>query len=210
MREILQRIDAEAVLDGGGPSLLQKAIDALIEAATPESGFFPQLEMRREGLADLPKPKLPDGYTLRTYREGDSQHWRTIIGASFRHEQSEESFRRSMLYRPDADLSRIHFACDHSGRPVATAAAYGDNETGYVHYVGALPEAAGQGLGRAVSLAVLRHMSQRGCQAVRLHTDDWRHPAIKTYWRLGFRPEVTHRSHHDRWRIARRNLKLED
>lgn len=201
LAEVMTRLDSEAILRGRGSELIRNAIDALILDSGPSSALFPQLEMRRERLDDLPELAIPSGYSHRTFREGDSVHWRSVIASAFNEERDEEAFRRDMLYRPDANLSRIHFLCRSDGLPVATAAAYGDDECGYVHYVGVQPSHHGLGLGRLVTLAVLRDMRERGCRAARLHTDDWRLHAIKTYQRLGFHPALTHRSHPDRWRL---------
>ena len=51
-----------------------------------------------------------------------------------------------------------------------------------------LPEHRGHGLGRVVTLAVLRYMRQHGFRSARLRTDDWRLSAIRAYLSLGLEP----------------------
>ncbi|HOQ30035.1 MAG TPA: GNAT family N-acetyltransferase, partial [Armatimonadota bacterium] len=61
------------------------------------------------------------------------------------------------------------------------------------------PAHQGHRLAFHVCLAVLRYMRDRGFQETYLLTDDFRLPAIKTYLRLGFEPEIADPSHPARW-----------
>ncbi|MCJ7822097.1 MAG: GNAT family N-acetyltransferase, partial [Armatimonadetes bacterium] len=67
-------------------------------------------------------------------------------------------------------------------------------------------EHRGRGLGRALVLSVLRRLREVGVASATLDTDDFRLPAIRLYLALGFRPELTHESHAERWRDVRREL----
>ena len=55
------------------------------------------------------------------------------------------------------------------------------------------------GLGDVVTLAALQRLHELGYQSCWLETDDWRIPAIKTYFKYGFRKLLTHDSHTVRW-----------
>jgi ribosomal protein S18 acetylase RimI-like enzyme len=59
---------------------------------------------------------------------------------------------------------------------------------GNVHMVCALPAHRGRGLGRLVTLAVLRYLHRRGYRSADLTTDDFRLAAIKSYLGLGLVP----------------------
>lgn len=77
---------------------------------------------------------------------------------------------------------------------------------GYLHYVAASPDRAGEGLGRLVTEQVLSQVAARGYNQCVLETDDFRRPALVTYLRLGFVPE--YRSDEERlaWSSVFRSL----
>jgi mycothiol synthase len=62
------------------------------------------------------------------------------------------------------------------------------------------------GLGKALTVAVLRRFRERGFRRAVLQTDDFRLPAIRLYLGFGFRPSMTHESHPGRWREIYRQL----
>jgi mycothiol synthase len=57
-----------------------------------------------------------------------------------------------------------------------------------VHYVAALPEERGKGLGRAVVVAALHYFRDRGFERVMLGTQGYRTAAVQLYLSLGFHP----------------------
>jgi mycothiol synthase len=66
--------------------------------------------------------------------------------------------------------------------------------------VGVVPSARGLGLAYILSRQILAYWQPRVAGDVLILTDDWRVPAIATYLRLGFRPEIVHPNHIERWR----------
>ena len=167
----------------------------------------PQLVMRRINLQGLPPIELPQGYSLRSFREGDEKLWEQIIRVTFENPkyQFNETMRADEAFLPE----RVLFVT-HDDEPVATASAwqvkrFGPN-VGYLHMVGVSPAHQGKHLGYWVSLAVLHHLiTEKRTQAV-LQTDDFRVPAIKTYLRMGFEPLLVHKNQRDRWRHIFQNL----
>jgi len=155
--------------------------------------------MRRD-LANLPKLNMPPGMTLKIFSDGMEACWNDIIAKSF-----ETSYDFNNLMRADKAFlhERVLFLCIDN-IPVATAAAwhvdrYG-SDTGYVHMVGALPEYKGRKLGYLVTLAVLHRLIDEGFTKVVLQTDDFRLPAIKVYFDLGFVADMSvHESMPGRW-----------
>lgn len=169
---------------------------------------LPQLVMRRASLADLPPFRLPEGYTCRSFQPGDEAHWERIVKLAFGWERSfRERIQSHFYYRP----GRVLFLC-RDGVPVATACAWQEPEWGedwgYLHMVGVDPAFAGQGLGYAVSLAALNRMKEDGKERAMLETDDFRLPAILTYLKLDFRPDVPDEALLNRWKQAYRELGL--
>ena len=179
-----------------------------------ETRIWPQLVLRRDHLRDLPPVVLPDGYTLRTYREGDGAAWALILNESFGGERTESDFIATMVNDPAYRPERIFFICDPTGFPCATASAYRhrdwDQRSGFVHYVACRPAHLGKRLGYFASLAVLHKFQEEGCMNSLLFTDDFRIPAIKTYLRLGFHPLIIDDNQPERWRAIFTLLGLPD
>jgi predicted dehydrogenase len=211
--EAIQRFDLDLLLGPDPVTALETRL-AELEAqlaefeTIPSAEELPQLSMRRIGFTNLPALELPPGFTLRPFEAGDSTHWCRIISQAFGRKMTEADFRREMLEKLHANERHILFVVDPQGIPCATAAAYGDNQSGYVHYVGLADRYAGKRLGYSMSVAVLHAFRDRGCADARLHTDDFRQAAIKTYWRLGFRPVLEDPTHVLRWRVLRQQLGL--
>ena len=160
----------------------------------------PSLILRR-GPLPLPPLELPPGIRLLPFREeGGPAMWEHIVNTAFGRDFTfEGKMRAEPAFRPE----RILFL-EQAGRPVAVAAAWQRDKwppgTGYLHYVAVLPEARGQHLGYWVSLAALHQMRREGNASALLETQDHRLPAIKTYLRLGFVPDLTsHPSYPARW-----------
>ncbi|TXK84442.1 N-acetyltransferase [Paenibacillus sp. N3.4] len=158
-----------------------------------------KLVMHKASLADLPALALLPGYSLRHFIPGDEAIWEHIIHRSF---ERSIAFEAKIGGYPYFQEERVQFICSGS-EPVATATAWETEETGdeagYLHMVGALPEYAGQGLGRAATLAALHRMRSERRKSALLETDDFRLSAIKVYWKLGFRPVYLDESHEQRW-----------
>jgi mycothiol synthase len=147
-------------------------------------------------LEGLPEVVVPEGYGLRTWREGDERAWGEIMEApeGIGKEWTVEKVRTSMMEKPQFEAKGLFFVTSEAegGRPVASAAAWRQpttgERTGYVHMVCALAEHRGRGLGRLVTLATLRYMRERGDEDALLQTDDFRIAAIRSYLGLGFVP----------------------
>jgi mycothiol synthase len=161
---------------------------------------LPQLCMIRDRLFDLPEMLLEEDYRIQDFHSGNESDWEEIIKDSFQYSFNYgKQMESDDQYRPE----RVLFIY-HKDRPVATASAwfrekYGP-EMGYLHMVGVLSSYTGKGLGLQISLAALHCMRQEGRSKVFLHTDDFRLPAIKTYLKLGFTPQVDSAEVADRWK----------
>jgi hypothetical protein len=111
---------------------------------------FPQLELVREDLDGLPDMRLPDGYSVRSYQDGDELAWGTIMMRAYSDYWNSERFLR--LFRPHFGFrpERVLFVC-HGGRPVGSACAFEwpgvPRGRGYLHMVGVLEEHCGRALG---------------------------------------------------------------
>jgi mycothiol synthase len=163
---------------------------------------FPQLEMVRPDLANLPGMELPSGYSLRPYREGDAESWGRIMSEAFTPYWDTNRFRRSFLphfgFRPE----RVIFVC-RGAEAVGSASAFQwpgvARSRGYIHMVGVRREHCGRRLGYWLTLACLMRLKEEGFKSAMLQTEDYRVPAIKHYLRLGFRPALVQEAQRDKW-----------
>ena len=81
------------------------------------------------------------------------------------------------------------FFIRHGERYVATAFAWQDEldtSVGHLHWLAVIPKYQRCGLGRVLTLHVLKYHKERGKKSVYLITEVYRHAAIKLYKNLGF------------------------
>lgn len=148
-------------------------------------------------------PALPSGYALREATLHDAPAIAGVLTRAFEEPWDVDRVRTVLLDHPEVPIT---FVIDREGVPVATASYQlmpkDFPHSGWVHYVGANPTESGKGLGRIAVLAVLRRAQEDGRTDAYLTTDDPRLPAIRTYLRLGFAPDMWHESHAERWRAV--------
>ena len=174
--------------------------------------------MARPHLRDLPPLFLPDGFVIRTWRDGDEAAWGAImdppgaipVTGGWTIEAVRARHVRHPSFRPEWTFFAVD-ATDPQATPLASATAWREIDAqpghGAIHMVAALPEWRGKGLGRAVTLAALYALDARGDVVATLKTDDWRVAAIRTYLGLGFLPvwrpdgddDTLGEDHRDRW-----------
>jgi len=168
--------------------------------------------MVRPNLENLPKLELPDGYSLRSYQEGDDVHWANIISDSFGGRERTAEDTRNEITGRDVFVPEGLYFVTHQDIPVGTACAWRqsieETDVGYVHMVGVLGEHTGHKLGKWVSLAVLYYFRYNGFSCSMLDTDDFRIPAIKTYLNLGFVPVYVDDTQPERWEEILKKLEL--
>lgn len=165
-----------------------------------------QLQMYRPHVRDEPRIRpLPPGYEVRVARgTADEEALARVMTAAFPEDPSWTVERVRAGLTEAADVLAV-YVVTWEGVPVATASSRHDPklwpETGYVHWVGGLPEHGGKGLGSALMLQLLQDFRDRGYRNAVLETDDFRVPAIKMYLRHGYLPvyEPRGEDHRERW-----------
>lgn len=185
----------------------------LSNSQPPRVPRLPQLHMFRPDLDNLPPVEVPGGYELRTYRPGDEAIWGQIMDVCLPLPSGQwrpDLVRERLTSLPQFDPEGLFFATWH-WLPVGTATAWRvrpeEQEIGYVHMVGVLPDHRGRRLGYVASLATLHRFRERGLRAAMLDTDDFRLSAIRAYLDLGFQPEQRHPSHPERWAVILAELR---
>jgi mycothiol synthase len=148
------------------------------------------IRMRRPNLADLPTvSKLPDGYELHVF---SNQHegLASALTKAFDEHWDVTRVKTDLTEAPDVHAV---YVVTYQGEIVSTASsqlrAKHTTSSGYVHWVGTLPEHRGKGLAYILVARVLQDFVERGYTGAYLETQPFRHAAIKTYMKLGFTPE---------------------
>jgi len=169
---------------------------AALAAATGFGRFRALWQMRRPLREPLGQPVFPPGRTLRTFAPGrDEDEWLSLNGRAFakhpeqggwtRHDlelrEREPWFDPAGFFIVDKDgaMAGFHWTKVHPADPPAPA-------VGEVYVIGVDPAEQGSGLGRALTLAGLHHLRDRGLAQVMLYVDEDNAPAIGMYGSMGF------------------------
>lgn len=166
------------------------------ERLTQRYGFTPTRvlwQMRRSLLAPLEAPKLPDGVVLRTFEIGrDEAAFVEVNNRAFEWHPEQGGWDVEQVRRREAEPW-----FDADGFLLAVSAGDGrllgfhwtkahTADLGEVYVLGVDPAEHGRGLGKALTLAGLRHLRSRGMTTVMLYVEADNTPAVRTYQRLGF------------------------
>jgi mycothiol synthase len=158
-------------------------------------------QMRRSLYAPLPKPHLPDGVRLATFRVGvDEEAWLAVNARAFARLPDQGGWQRADLDRRirepwfDADgfllawrddrLAGFHWTKVHGSGPAEHGHPH--EPIGEVYVVGVDPDERGHGLGRALTLAGLHHLRALDLGQAMLYVDATNTTAIALYEALGF------------------------
>ena len=153
-------------------------------------------QMRRRLDGPLEAVALPAGRRLRTFVPGqDEDEWLGLNGRAFaKHPEQGGWSRRDLELRErepwfdpagffiaetDGHMAGFHWTKVH---PPGDQ----DPSIGEVYVVGVDPAEQGSGLGRAITLAGLHYLRDRGLTEAMLYTDEDNVPAIRMYEALGF------------------------
>ena len=147
--------------------------------------------------AALPEVEVPEGVQVRAFVPGrDEDGWLAANKAAFAHHPEQGNMTRADLdarmAEPWFDPAGFLLAVDAEDRLLGfhwtkVHPRRGDHPMmGEVYVVGVTPEAQGSGLGKALTVAGIRHLQGLGLRAVMLYVDADNVPALSLYRRLGF------------------------
>jgi len=146
--------------------------------------------MRRPSSLPLPAREVPDGVTVRSYRDSDAADVVAVNAAAFAHHPEQGSMDLDNLARrmaePWFDPAGLLVAEDGSGLLGFHWTKQHDAALGEVYVVGVAPAAQGRGLGKVLTLAGLHHLAGLGVDEVLLYVESDNAPAVAVYSRLGF------------------------
>lgn len=186
----------------GGRALLFRAIKALPEpvrrvgrkwwlrrlAAGSRAQLCMKCDLRRELVA---MPPLPLGYEPTPYSPDLHQKWLQLLQTGEEFGALDEASFQLQLVDTLLPDGAAFVSCE--GELVACAAACALEAhlpAATLSYVVALPQHRGKKLGQIVTLEVMARAISAGYDSMVLQTDDHRFPAVKTYLKLGFVPDL--------------------
>jgi mycothiol synthase len=160
-------------------------------------------QMRRPLRAEtVAEPRFGEGVRLRTFVPGqDEPQWLALNRRAFAHHPEQGRWTRRDLERREREPwfdPAGFFLAERGGRlagfhwtKIHPPAAGTEEAVGEVYVVGVAPEEQGSGLGRALTLAGLRHLRDRGVGVVILYVEADNAPAVRLYTSMGFAHTTT-------------------
>lgn len=144
-------------------------------------------------------PELPSGVRIRAFEPGrDEQAWLDLNNEAFDHHPEQGAWDLPTLQRrmaePWFDAADLLLAVDDSGLVGSNWTKLdADAGVGEIYVIAVAASRRGSGLGRALSLAGLAHMADRGMRRGTLYVDASNAAALALYRGIGF-----HTHHVDR------------
>ena len=164
------------------------------------------ITMINEKLENIPQFCLPSGYTIRWYQDGDEEVWLDVQRASENHlEITHELFMKWHGAYLSILKDRMFFLLDAQMNPIGTATAwfiddYKGKPYGRVGWVAIIPAMRDKGLSKPMMTVLCNRLQELGHKRAYLTTSTARFPAIRLYWRFGFRGELTKSSDSNVWK----------
>jgi mycothiol synthase len=172
-----------------------------------ESRFEHGLEMLHPSRERATPPRLPPGYTLRSFRDGDERAYDELFHLAWSDEGTLAHTRAHAL--PGGFLVVEH---DATQQLVASCVAFGVESPERHPHDGSLGwlvvDAAhgGRGLGTLVAATVTNQLLDEGYARPWLGTEDDRLVAIALYLKLGWEPHLYVDGMAERWRDIRSRI----
>jgi mycothiol synthase len=188
---LVRALTAEA---GGRPVRLWAHGDLPAAAGLARAAGFVRFralwQMRRPLRDPVEGPRFPAGATLRTFRPGrDEDEWLSLNARAFAGHPEQGAWRRLDLelreQEPWFDPAGF-FIAERNGAMTGFHWTKVQEDLGEVYVVGVDPGERGSGLGRALTLAGLHYLRDRGLEVAMLYVDEDNVPAIRMYQALGF------------------------
>ena len=146
---------------------------------------------------------IPENCKIVKFTELDNaiNKWLDIIqyGLSVGRE-NEEFYHLNMTNEPFYEESKCFFILEND-KAVATTTVICNYEKkeGHIHMVACHEYARGKGYGTLLNRIAEFTLKSEGMKTAHLTTDDWRIPAIKSYLRIGFTPDLSTEDFKTRW-----------
>lgn len=165
---------------------------------------MPQLKMNWRDDGGEPAPiQTPEGCKVVSFAELENavNKWLDIVRYGLSEGRQDEDFYRKVMTANRNYREEHCFFVLEGERAVATLAVLCDYEKkeGYIHMVACREDSRGKGYGTLLNRVAVRTLKREGMETACLTTDDWRIPAIKSYLRAGFLPDLSTEDFRTRW-----------
>lgn len=161
-----------------------KAADKLLIPENCQVVSFTELENAMDKWLDIVQYGLSDG-------KMDAEFYHAAMTSRSCYEENKCFF----ILEDEKAVATLTVICDY------------DKKEGYIHMVACHEAARGKGYGTLLNNVALNTLKNEGMQTAYLTTDDWRIPAIKSYLRAGFEPDVSTEDFKERWNKINEQLK---
>ena len=175
-----------------------------------------QLVMRWSAEKTPEVPDAPDWgrFVCRPFdgSDEDIDKWLDIVSYGLTGEKLDKPFfEKCMWEHGDPEFDKF-FIVECDGIAAATIAVICNYEKkeGYIHMVACKPEYRGEGVGTRMNVEALRTLHRAGMKTAYLTTDDWRIPAIRSYLRAGFYPDIIDEEHRARWDAIMKKIEADE
>ena len=143
--------------------------------------------------------------------ENAMEQWLEIVQYGLSEGKKDADFyQKTMTALPLYREDKCFFVLEN-GQAVATLTVICDYEKkeGYIHMVACHASARGKGYGTLLNRIAEYTLKREGMNTAYLTTDDWRIPAIKSYLRIGFLPDLSTEDFQERWTKIYKQLGME-
>ena len=145
---------------------------------------------------------LPGGISVRAFEPGrDEEAWLDLNNRAFAEHPEQggwdrESFERRMR-EPWFDPQDLLLAVDDDGTLVGSnwTKLDHDRKVGEIYVIGVDPSQHSAGLGKALAVAGLEHMAERGMREATLYVDGANEKAVALYRKIGFEQDHLDRAY---------------
>ncbi len=167
-----------------------------------------ELTMIRNDTKNIPQFELPEGFSIRHFRESDLQLWADIETAAGEFKTTDEALQQLQTefipYIKEFE-QRSLFLLNKQGTGIGTGTAwynkrFRDEEYGRVHWIGIHPEYQGQNLAKPLVSAVIDILRQRHAKLY-LTTQTTSYKAVKVYLDFGFIPLIEGDDDREGWEM---------
>lgn len=147
------------------------------------------LVLSRDTTIALPDERPLEGVTLRTWRDDDAEALVAVNGRAFAEHPEQGAMDladlRGRMAQPWFDPAGL-FVAERDGQVIGFHWTKVEDGIGEVYVVGVDPSAQGIGLGKALTLRGLHHLTDLGVGRIDLYVEGDNVPALATYEGLGF------------------------
>ena len=163
----------------------------------------PQLIMHWKKSAEDFTANIPSDVKVETFaqRENALDEWLDLVQYGLTGTKQGPACYKSLMSDKEWYSEDNCFFLVIDGRAAATITVIcnKDKKQGYIHMVACHPDFRGRGLGNVLNEVAVSALYKEGMETAYLTTDDFRIPAIKTYLRYGFTPDVSTPDFKERW-----------